>query len=278
MRKSSLGAFVGLAGLLLADACSLLFPVPDGSEPLDAGVDGTIERPDAPPLDHAGDADALGTLCPDDARGPPLVQIDTYCIDRTEVTVAQYQEFQDAGVPLAAQPAGCESNPGYQLFPLRDGAAPAPDTPALVDECEAYVYCRWAGKRLCGAVDGGPLRFENPLNPDAAVDLTQPKVDDREQNQWLHACAGPEGTVYPYGNDFEPDACVPGRPVGQPGCEGGYPGIFDFVGNDGEWIDSCRDLGCGHAGGPTCRDHGNAIRVAKTKDDGVLAGIRCCWP
>jgi hypothetical protein len=284
MRKSSVA---GLVALLLVNACSLLFPVPDGSEPADAGVadpdpDESQARPvfdsgDAPVsmpegggvFEDGGDGGATGVRCPVNVRGPKLVPVDTYCIDRTPVTMAQYRAFQDASVPLDAMPPGCEAKVAYGFYPLPGGGVPAPDTPALVDWCEAYVYCRWAGKRLCRAVDQGAL----PYNDDAVI-------ADRQQNAWLHACTGPNGTVYPYGNIKNPDACMPRRAVEQPDCQGGYPGIFDFTSN-GEWLDSCEDMGCvmmmGAPGAP-CRSYFKALRVSMSSTSGAFGGIRCCWP
>ena len=265
MRKSSLAGF---GVLLLANACSLLFPVPDGSEDASVGTpgaDGSNDLADARTIEDGGDGGGPSIRCPEDVRGPKLVPVDTYCIDRRKVTVAEYQAFQDAGVSLDAQPPGCETNPAYQLLPLLDGGAPPPDTAALVDWCEAYVYCRWAGKRLCSAVDGGPLAYDDYSG-----------IRDRRKNAWLHACTGPDGTVYPYGNDFEPDACVAGRPVEQPECQGGYPGIFDLA-SGSEWLDSCRDAGCIVMNGPACRDFSGRIRVSAERQ-GALAGIRCCSP
>jgi hypothetical protein len=268
MRKSSL---VGLAGILLVNACSLLFPVPDDSPTADVSdasdaSEGSTEPPDARVLEDAGDAAAASIVCPEDARAPKLVPVDTYCIDRTEVTVAQYREFQDAGVSKDAQPPGCEAST-YQLRLEPDGGS-LPDTPARVDWCDAYAYCRWAGKRLCGSVDGGPLPFNDP----------QPLLD-RHENAWLHACVGPNGTTYPYGNDFEPDACVPGRAVGQPDCQGGYPGIFDLVGNNGEWIDACGSSSCSTFGGTMCRDYATRSSHFQASYSFLsVAGVRCCWP
>jgi hypothetical protein len=274
MRKSSL---VGLGALLLANACGLLFPIPDGSESPDAGIgvansDGST---DVSTLEDGGDAAAPPIHCSADVREPKLVAVDTYCVDRTEVTMAQYEAFLDAGVPLDAMAPGCEAKVAYGFSPLPDGGKPAADTAALVDWCEADVYCRWAGKHLCGAIDGGTLRFENSLQPDAG-NPDRPRIGDREQNAWLHACTGPTGSIYPYGNDFEPDACVPGRPVGQPECQGGYPGISDFTTNM-EWVDSCEDKGCMFMASP-CRNYGSSLKVEKHDSFGSGSGIRCCWP
>lgn len=110
-----------------------------------------------------------------------------------------------------------------------------------VDWCDAYAYCKWAGKRLCGKIGGGANGFNDYAN--ATLD------------QWYNACSAGGARTYPYGNTYVGTACVgwdydgvPGyqsttdqtRAVGSAtGCEGGYPGIFDLSGNVWEWEDSC---------------------------------------
>ena len=98
-----------------------------------------------------------------------------------------------------------------------------------VDWCDAYAFCSWAGKRLCGKIGGGS------------------GDDDGGANQWLHACSFGGAHVYPYGGAYSPTACNgidfdAGAllPVGTLGtCVGGYVGLFDMSGNALEWDDTC---------------------------------------
>jgi formylglycine-generating enzyme len=102
-------------------------------------------------------------VCPEGLPGPTLVGIPAptgpYCIDSTEVTVEQYQKFVATQPSLAGQPASCAFNTSV-------GEAGDPDTktarkPMLVNWCNAWLYCAWAGKRLCGRiVDGGPVDYD----------------------------------------------------------------------------------------------------------------------
>jgi len=58
----------------------------------------------------------------------------------------------------------------------------------------------------------------------------------------MKACTAGGTRDYPYGDEYEPDACNGGTstgllvPTGQlSSCEGGLPGLFDMVGNAWEW-------------------------------------------
>jgi formylglycine-generating enzyme required for sulfatase activity len=215
-------------------------------------------------------------------EGPSLVQVNTtsgsYCIDATEVTSAQYTRFIAVGSMPATPPAGCEQAtdptpidhwpppPGYGQFPV-----------AEVTWCQAYAYCAWAGKRLCGEIGGGALAEINGTNASLS--------------QWLYACTDGGAHAYPYGDTFDPNAC--GGQAAQStiaevgshaGCVGGLPGIHDLSGNVWEWTDTCHDetpgAFCHVLGGAfdstqgdlACAGERNWVRTSAAAN----IGFRCC--
>jgi formylglycine-generating enzyme len=213
-----------------------------GQSPPDAAVDANVDAGINPCL--AGDGTA----------GPRMIQADGYCIDSTEVTVAQYMQFvADAG------PAGnfgqipvCAWNAGFG--PDTAGTIDSRCTPANVDPstradypmtcvnwCEAVAYCEWAGKRLCGAIGGGSV-------PYGSADTG---------SQWFLACASTQGDEYPNDSN-DGGSCQLKKsgtaPVGTVGCNGSYPGLSDMVGNVEEWTDSCDTSGQTPDGGGTSFD------------------------
>jgi formylglycine-generating enzyme required for sulfatase activity len=223
--------------------------------------------------------------CPDLA-GPTMVRVDDFCIDSTEVTNAQYAEFLAEAPPVETQPLYCYDGMWFNLsFEPSSGWPPEPgkeNYPVVwVDWCDARMYCEWAGKRLCGRIGGGHAEYWPPSYKDASI------------SQWYRACSA--GTqAYPYGDDFEIGRCNDGwggtgetAAVGSfPGCEGGYPGLFDMSGNVAEYEDACSD----EPGEPKCRARGgtfNAIAADGTANrcdfvfvgaDNEFVGLRCCWP
>src|SRR5262249_9629264 len=141
--------------------CSLLVPLDQygsGGSSSGAGAAG------APSLNcPAGVTPAESVTIPTPAGG-------TMSIDRTEVTRCQYQAFLDAtrgGADVGvegllecswndtyAPGSGCIGSEGVYVG---QGAEDHPQP--CVDWCDAYAYCIWAGKHLCGGIAGGPVGF-----------------------------------------------------------------------------------------------------------------------
>jgi formylglycine-generating enzyme required for sulfatase activity len=209
-------------------------------------------------------------------------------MDATEVTNAQYAQFLTATGPDLDGTTGHlvdDPDPGcwwkVTYIPNRDSTkdAPGPNTPwpvtgkdaypvANVDWCDAYAYCKWAGKHLCGKIGGGTNSYAD--------------YADATKSEWFNACSKGGTQTYPYGNTYSGTACPGGEPSGlgpelpcggssqRPGCyswtvtvpvgstatcKGGYAGLFDLSGNLGEWEDSCSHSAVG-PWGDACRPRG----------------------
>ena len=266
----------------------------------------------------AANAGASGTCV--GLPGPAMVEVATpkgvkYCIDRTEVTQAQYQEFlaQPKTTP-GAEHEHCKFNKTYD--PVQQpssleyascivGQSWTPkDTPnrpvVCIDWCDAFAYCSWAGKRLCGKVGGGPgtilAKVNDPADP----------ASDADQSQWYNACSQGGKTLFPYGDQYDAQACegadvsvsadggfLPKKDVGaRAGCRGStapFSDIRDLSGSVTEMTDECRwwqdsspaggSWQCALRGGGrspqeqlSCKDYGPDIR--EWFDMGT--GFRCC--
>jgi formylglycine-generating enzyme required for sulfatase activity len=201
-----------------------------------------------------------------------------FCIDSTEVTEAHYAVFlgQVATKPGSEHPQ-CKGNTSYLLNdphsgddPLCGGhnnprgADPKSNLPVqCIDWCDAYAYCAWAGKRLCGKIGGGA----GSAGPDGWANK------DPAVSQWYYVCSQGGKTKYPYGDAYDPKACegldatklpadsatqqAPITEVGAwPGCKGSAPpfsGVFDMSGSVVEFTDECmwwgNQFGCSIRGG-----------------------------
>jgi formylglycine-generating enzyme required for sulfatase activity len=216
----------------------------------------------------------------------PLPDGTSFCIDSTEVTIADYTAFLQAKYPLANQPSFCASNDTFD-----SGNVPVPFIESLpqvyIDWCDAYAYCAWAGKRMCGRIGGGSLTIAEYADP--------------TKSQWVYACTGGGTKIAPYGDTYEPKVCVTEefdgvagyqadadvlRPVkSAPACVGGFDGLFDMSGNAAEFEDAASAMIDEHDSTVIMGDsasHGlkKGICVTGTASKRFaswsMAGIRCC--
>lgn len=218
--------------------------------------------------------------CPS-GRGPDMIYIaeKKYCIDRTEVTEGQYEVFlKDTSKPKVDKPT-CDGRP------YRAPTGSNPERPAVnVEWCNAYVFCTWAGKRLCGAHGSGP-----------ALPSAGPSA-----SQWLYACRGGDpGTAYPYGDAFNGVMCNgDGSGAGAVAAAGGRPnctppvgspayGVLDMSGNVREWEDACdgpiqvgtncATRGGYYASGPADQLKCDASSTWELTKRDETVGFRCCY-
>lgn len=275
------------ASSILVGACGLYESGPSISEGGDGGPDTPLDGP----IDIDGGVDSSDAAAVPDVyeAGPcPLGSVlagdSGFCIDSTETTNGQYQKFlgtiEDAGIPSLPLFCGYKSKPAD--FTPTAWTKPEEQRPVVgVDWCDAYLYCKWANKRLCGHRGGGSV---------APTD-----VSNNDKSDWAYACTGNTSQGYPYGNTFDASACngaatglnKPANAGSFAGCVGGFSGIFDMSGNVWEWVDSCDGTtsGTDHClilGGSFSNDT-TGLRCdraadAKRSDLFVNTGFRCCAP
>lgn len=230
------------------------------------------------PTVEGGVGDASSGKC-NSTRGPEMVELVfgavSYCIDSTEVTNEQYAPFiAEPNKPLKHE--RCGSNTNYAPN-CGDRHTKLPNEPVnCIDWCDAWAFCEWAGKRLCGKIGGGGNAYGD--------------LNDATKSQWFAACSKGGTQDYCYGNtardvcqaNDEPPAAVKSNPE----CAGAYAGLFDLTGNLGEWEDSCElktnpldDL-CRRRGGDLVDDfalqqcsQGYGVPRGARQPSG---GFRCC--
>ncbi len=194
------------------------------------------------PSDCIGnECDSNICVCPENMDIVPSLGGGSYCIDQTEVTYKQYELFYVANPPVSGQIAQCQWNLNYT--PAVNWPSTVKELPVVgVNWCEAYAYCAWAQKRLCGKIGGGANAFTDYANANAS--------------QWFNACSAQNANTFPYSGNFDLNACY-GLEHGSTGlqsvvnqsgvpltgiCVGGTPNLFHMSGNAWEWVDSCNGI------------------------------------
>jgi formylglycine-generating enzyme required for sulfatase activity len=149
-----------------------------------------------------------------DERPRRQVILDTYQISRTPVTNAQYGQFvQETG--HAAPKHWPQEESGNKVLPEGKENHPV----VHVSWADAHAYCHWLGDKR-------------------GQQITLPT-----EAQWEKAARGPEGLVYPWGNDFDQTRCNSrDGGVGDTTPVDKYPqgaslyGVLDMSGNVWEWV------------------------------------------
>ncbi len=168
----------------------------------------------------------MGSLPGDDTWGPHTVTLDSFWIDQTEVTNAQFVALMNIrGNPMDDEMTWIEIEmiEDAQIMKVKDKFAPDPgmdDHPVIeVSYPGAYAYCQWIGGRV-------PTEAE-----------------------WEYAARGPENLVYPWG-DEEPTCELAhfagcgdtSAPVGSlPDAGDSWVGAKDMAGNVWEWTADFKD-------------------------------------
>ncbi|WP_438004708.1 SUMF1/EgtB/PvdO family nonheme iron enzyme [Sorangium sp. So ce321] len=218
----------------------------------------------------------------------PVAGGGSYCIDQYEVTKQEYDLFMQANPVLAGLPAACAGNiyRPSNGWPYTEGRVPV----NYVDWCDAYAYCTYVDKHLCGRIGGGESSPADAANA--------------SRSEWFNACSGQGTNEYPYGHTYEAKCNVddpdgefarkpvpPNPPPPVPACEGGVTGLYQMSGNAAEWENSCDAEGrCLVRGGSRAseRDAGEAAtEFTDVRCDAVESaprldntdpniGFRCC--
>ena len=261
--------------------------------PADIAADTVADVPGDIPTEAPGDA-RPGTGCTRFTRGPTMVAArmltKPICVDATEVTQGQYQQFLTAkDGDTSGQAPECEWNLNYAppLMCSFDPTGHSSFPVNGVDWCDATAYCKWAGKRLCGGLTGGlietssarrsrwPRSASGPPSAHTAANAAIPTARRSTARRATAASTrAPRGRSLPSGR--------------RPDDEGGFPGIFDLDGNVHEWENACFPLagppgrtdqcwfrgGSYHDLGSSCS---SAFQVSRDYVDYLCdIGFRCC--
>jgi len=146
--------------------------------------------------------EAVDQQCNNDEKPGRQVYLDAFSIDKYGVTVADYRQCVEAG--------GCSLDGLTQYYSCNWNERGRVNHPiTCVDWNQARQYCQWAGKRL-------PTEAE-----------------------WEKAARGPEGLVYPWGNQWDRSKANVGGVGTVP--VGSYPpgksyAVYDMAGNVWEWM------------------------------------------
>ncbi|GAC1550602.1 MAG: hypothetical protein NVS3B10_13530 [Polyangiales bacterium] len=247
--------------------------------------------PDAPLAIFARDAgDAAPpvetgapTACPDVPGTAAMVRLGAFCIDLTEVPLADYRAWLATSPSTSGQPSECAANLDFAPhagagtecdLAVHPEVNTDPARPVVcVDWCDARAFCLAHGKHLCGRVGGGR---------DGFVTDTDNVLNDADRSEWYAACVGPDRGAYPYGPSYVKGTCfddpaqlAPVAVGSLPLChgKGGTPwgAVFDLSGNVAEWTDSCLL----HTGGGVGELEACSVRGGWWKDSRPTLPFEC---
>lgn len=268
-------------------------PLPSGSEGGDSALDGGGAEAESG-LGDGGEVvlDGSAPIALDDAgcpsgRGPAMLRLFgasslALCIDETEVSARQYQPFMldFASGRVPPQIAECAANNTVLPFDPVSGTMPplnTDDPVDRIDQCDARLFCEWAGKHLCRRRDGTDTLVNQNDSDDAAI------------SEWFAACSQDgASTSVPAQANLQSNT-IPGRNAdGQVPVSASPPGgptyagrvLRHIVGNVEEWADGCDGTGSCAARGASVKTTGSTDCRTRTlhprMERRADLGFRCC--
>lgn len=176
----------------------------------------------------------MGSTYHPDSQPVHAVEVKAFCLDRTEVTTQMYEACVAQGA--------CTKPKGKHAY-CNAGKADRADHPInCVDWNQANAYCEAQKRRL------------------------------PTEEEWEYAARGPEGKIFPWGNQLDGTAlCWNGGPTGGHGTKKGdhtcpvgtFPrdvtgaGVMDMAGNVQEWTSSWN---CPYEPGKPCAKQYKILR------------------
>jgi iron(II)-dependent oxidoreductase len=134
-----------------------------------------------------------------------IINLSNYCMDITETSNKEYGEFVETKSREWISP------------PESDDTLPV----TMVSWFDGMDYCEWKGEQV-----GIKLKLPNEF-------------------QWEKAARGPDGKIYPWGNNWAPDLANAGQgqskhnlvPVDSYSSARSYYGVLNMAGNVAEWVE-----------------------------------------
>jgi len=249
----------------------------------------STNRPDmvVPPSDDASDRTDTKPVgphewkCPDNAQGSPMVLISDgagrpFCIDARLASYGDYALFVAAkGEDFGGQPQECHWNDNWGPVthdPKRTWAqgydpycGPPPERMPpdqvlrCVDFCDAWAFCSWSGKRLCGlrGAEPGKLTIVDSGGENMDVYRNHKEAALSQKSELFAVCTQGGTTKFPYGDQYYLGACEECRNgylapneafldhnVNLQKCGGTispYDQVYNLMGASYQWANICTD-------------------------------------
>jgi len=242
----------------------------------------------------------------------PVAEGKPYCIDQREGMNGEYREFLAAkSGDFRDQPPECAWNKDYgpaETSPVPGSAdgllikygPPVDERPAEhavlgVDFCDAWAFCSWAGKRLCGlrgAPGGKVTTIALGDDPDSRNNTIFDAIRT-VQSEWFNVCSQGGTTKYPYGDERMAGTCIDSTKIAAKGdsawsvgdlsesnCHGSIPPydqVYNMSGSNSVWANICFPDRCTTVGGPHSDEILSCSGTVGIRWLGDLTnGVRCC--